>query len=123
MLLADPADLPTLCLVDKVFKELAETRLYKGLELSEYSRDGCLQTLSNRPDLSKHARRVAMRQAHDPEDLCGGYVTIYDMPNLTSLHIELVGSIGGHLLGCKFRLTFLVIVCDWDRFFVEWLVE
>ncbi|PIL34235.1 hypothetical protein GSI_03946 [Ganoderma sinense ZZ0214-1] len=124
VLLADPAALPILCLVNKIFKELAETRLYKDLEFPDDSHlKRCFKTLSDRPELSKHPRRVVMRQAHHPEDLRDAYNTLRGMHNLTSLHLEFIGSIGSHLQGSKFRLTFLVIVCDWDLAFVEWLAE
>ncbi len=122
--LADPAALTTLCLVNKVFRELAETRLYQDVEFSDHPHvEICFKTLSDRPGLSKHPRRVALRQAHHPEDLGDAYQTLRGMHNLTSLHLELTGSVGKHLLGSKFRLTFLVIVCDWDHAFVEWLAE
>ncbi|KAM5531086.1 hypothetical protein V8D89_015251 [Ganoderma adspersum] len=122
--LVDVAAIPTLCLVDKVFKELAETRLYKDLEFSGQSHlERCFKTLSGRPELSKHPRRIAMRHAHHPEVLRDVYGILRGMRNLTSLHLELIGSIGKHLQGSKFRLTFLVIVCDWDRAFMEWLAE
>ncbi|KAI1796483.1 hypothetical protein LXA43DRAFT_987871 [Ganoderma leucocontextum] len=124
VLLADPVTLPTLCLVNKLFREIAEARLYKDFELSDDSHvERCFQTLSGRQGLTKHVRRVAMRQAHHPEDLRDAYRILSSMANLTSLHLELVGSMGRHLHGSKFRLTFLVIICDWDQPFVEWLAE
>lgn len=122
--LADTAALRTLCVVNKVFKELAETRLYKELEFSDQSHvERCFKTLSDRPDLSKHPRRIVVRHTDHPDDLRDSYAIIRSMRNLTSLHLELVGSIGKHLQGSKFRITFLVIICDWDRAFVDWLAE
>ncbi len=136
--LSDRQSLPTLCLVNSIFQEVAVPRLYHHLRLCKpVTLVRCLQTLSRSPELAEHTHSFMYdRDLLDGQVASVEYMTFFttalgsllgaaasNLSNLTYLNLHLIGPLGKALRSAPFRLVSLDTTADWDDDFIAFLEE
>ncbi|PIL34232.1 hypothetical protein GSI_03943 [Ganoderma sinense ZZ0214-1] len=136
--LSDRNTLPSLCLVNSVFQEVAIARLYDRLHLCRpVILIKCLRTLSRSPELAGGAHSFMYdRNILDGKGSSVDYMTFFttalasllsaamsNLSNVTYLTLHLLGPVGKSLRGAPFHLVSLDTTADWDEDFIAFLEE